>query len=131
VKTRWLDRHISAPGPYLALCLSEAEYLAVMRRLKVANPPPWLKGDAGATTHSMRAPGAGASCLVCVGEGWRRHSSIQVAALLVHEAVHVWQFYCSHIGEDHPGDEQEAYAIQAIAQELMTEFARRLEATST
>ena len=46
--------------------------------------------------------------------------------MLVHEAVHVWQAYCREIGERNPGDEQEAYAVQSIAQELMAEFARRM-----
>lgn len=31
-----------------------------------------------------------------------------------------------HIGEQNPGREQEAYAVQSIAQELMSEFARRM-----
>lgn len=26
MKTKWLDRRIAAPGNYLALCLSEAEF---------------------------------------------------------------------------------------------------------
>jgi hypothetical protein len=48
-----------------------------------------------------------------------------VAGLLVHEAVHVFQRYCEHIGERRPGAEQEAYGIQAIAQELMQSFAEQ------
>ena len=46
----------------------------------------------------------------------------EVAGRLVHEAVHVWQRYCDHIGERRPGNEQEAYGIQSIAQELMQSF---------
>jgi hypothetical protein len=40
--------------------------------------------------------------------------------------VHVWQQHCEDIGERNPGSEQEAYAVQAIAQELMAEYGRRL-----
>lgn len=44
---------------------------------------------------------------------------IQVAALLVHEAVHIKQAILRYVGEDNVGDETEAYLIQRISQDLM------------
>ena len=47
---------------------------------------------------------------------------IQVAALLVHEAVHIKQAVLREYGEDNVGDETEAYLIQRIAQDLMNMY---------
>ena len=125
-KTQWLDRRIAAPGPYLALCLSEAEFMVAMRHCDITHPPPWIKTDhAHATAHYLQNPGGDLVCVVCLRE-WEDRDPIEVAGLLVHEAVHAWQEYADRIDEHFPGREQEAYAIQAIAQELMAEFARRL-----
>ena len=123
MKPMWLDRRIAAPGPRLYLALSEAEYLKAMRQLKINNPPRWLNEGADATTHTLSNLGERA-CVVSLGSCMGR-DPIEIAGLLVHEAVHVWQEYAEAIGERHPGVEQEAYAIQAISQELMAEFARR------
>jgi hypothetical protein len=126
LKPRWLDRRIACPGPYLALCLSADEFGAAMRHLKVTSDAPWIKnGHSNATAHYFDAPdGRGLVCIVCIA-GWEARTPIEVAGLLVHEAVHAWQAYARQIGENNPGDEQEAYAVQSIAQELMAEFARR------
>lgn len=129
MKTMWLDRRIAAPGPYLALCLSEVEYKAAVKHCSIEGAAPWIKSaHADATAHNW-ASSKGLACVVCL-QGWEGRNPVEVAGLLVHEAVHVWQEYADYYGEDCPGREQEAYAIQAISQELMAEFARRMRVKS-
>lgn len=125
MKRQWLDRRIAAPGPFLALCLNEDQLRSACRDLKVKPPPYFVRNDhSHATVHHYEAP-AGLACIVCL-RGHAEHTPVEVAGLLVHEAVHIWQEYADRIGESNPGREQEAYAIQSIAQELMAEFARQL-----
>jgi hypothetical protein len=61
--------------------------------------------------------------VVCIGDT-DGLDGIDIAAILCHEAVHVWQAYAEFIGERRPADEQAAYAIQSIAKFLMREFVR-------
>ncbi len=126
MKVRWLDRRIAAPGPFLALCLSETEFSAATAHLRAGQDLAWIKSpQSQATAHAFDGP-HGLTVVVCLSD-WQGRNPVEVAGLLVHEAVHAWQFYAGHIGERSPGIEQEAYAIQSIAQELMAEFARRME----
>lgn len=127
MKTRWLDRRIARPGPYLALCLSHDEFRAAIAHLKSPEVPRWINHGADATAHFFDNPDGKTVAVVCLAESRKRREPVEVAGMLVHEAVHVWQAYCREIGERNPGDEQEAYAIQSIAQELMAEFARRMQ----
>ncbi|HEY8878290.1 MAG TPA: hypothetical protein VIN03_12040 [Roseateles sp.] len=125
MKRQWLDRRIAAPGPFLALCLTEDQLVSACRDLKVKPPGYFIRNDhSHATVHHYDSP-FGLACIVCV-RGYDEHTPVEMAGLLVHEAVHIWQEYADHIGERNPGREQEAYAIQAIAQELMAEFARQV-----
>jgi len=122
---KWLDRRISAPGPYLTLCLSEKEYEGAMKTLKVKHYGPWISTlQASATTHHLSNEDGNLCAVVCLSD-YAGRKPVEVAGLLVHEAVHVWQEYCDFYGEKFPGREQEAYAVQSLAQELMEEFARR------
>lgn len=122
---KWLDRRIARPGPYLTLCLSQKEFDDVLIKLKVRDRPPFVSHGADATAHHLFNEKGGHTTVVCLSNHEGRNP-IEVAGMLVHEAVHVWQEYCDTIGEKEPGSEQEAYAIQAISQELMAEYARRM-----
>ena len=117
---KWLDRRIAAPGPFLALCLDEPSFKKACKHLKV-QPPAWVLNDWSQATAHIFQSGEGLACIVCMRD-WYNANPVEVAGLLVHEAVHIWQEYADNIGERHPGKEQEAYAIQAIAQELMQSF---------
>jgi hypothetical protein len=47
---------------------------------------------------------------------------IMVIGLMAHEATHVWQEIRSHMQEQNPSSEFEAYAVQHITQELLSAF---------
>ena len=127
VKPTWLDRRVAAPGSYLTLVMSQDEFDAALRHFKMPLGTPYLlNARADATAHFFDNQCDGGVAVVALGDTTGR-SSVEIAGLLVHEAVHIWQAHRESIGETHPGREQEAYAVQSIAQELMSEYARRLE----
>lgn len=82
----------------------------------------------GASAQLFTKEGENKQCaIVCLAEDSQKTcNAIEIAGMLVHEAVHVWQYHAEKMGETKPGDEQEAYAIQAMSQELMAEYARRI-----
>lgn len=111
-------------GPHLALCKSEKEFLSEMKRLNIKDHGVWLLTGTDACTHSFFSKGR-LVCLITIDMVYaRKYSKIEIAGLLCHEAVHVWQRFKEHIHERDPSREQEAYAIQNIAQNLMEEFYR-------
>lgn len=123
MKTRWLDRRIAAPGPFLALCLSQEDFRAAIKPFKLDSMPSWMTSTGSACVTRFVHDGR-LICIVSI-QGWEGRNPVEVAGLLTHEAVHVWQLYCTRIGEEKPGDEQMAYGIQSTAQELLAEFSRR------
>lgn len=121
----WLGRSLVV-GPYLCLCTTAEDYHAVMDYLEVPayGRGPWVGPCADATTHFLENRERGLAAVVCLRDVSQR-SPIDVAALLVHEAVHVWQAFCGFIGEKSPSDEFEAYSIQALSRELMAAYANK------
>lgn len=105
-------------------CFSEKAFQREMRRLRVpANAqPPFVMASANASTHFFEKSDGSVAAIVCMDTGTDAEP-IQVACLLVHEAVHIWQEAMRLIGEDKPSAEFEAYTIQTISQELMYLYA--------
>lgn len=110
----------------MTLVTSQDEFDAALRHFKMPLGTPYLlNARADATAHFFENQRGESVAVVALGDMTGR-SGVEIAGLLVHEAVHVWQAHRENISETHPGREQEAYAVQSIAQELMTEYARRL-----
>ncbi len=124
-KVKWLDRRVAMPGPYLALCLSAEELSSAAQQCGIKNMDGFP--ESGATTFTLENKDGDICCLIGVSHAAQKEEPLLIAGLLVHEAVHVWQHHKRDISEKRPGDEQEAYAIQGISQELMMEYARRLK----
>lgn len=122
----WLDRD-TVRAPFMTMCLSEQEYLAVAAHCEVAHPDRWLdEARQVACVHTWEQGGS-LTCVVCLHpDALIAVDPIQVAGTLVHEAVHIFQRLCDSIGESQPSNEFEAYSIERISGELMREFARRL-----
>lgn len=126
-KARYLDRNLMTSKVYYTLLFSQKEFAAECRRLKL--PPgddglflpdghrgaevTWIKYEGRICGLVKIDPAQCAGMLPC-----------QVYALLVHEAVHIWQRHAREIGSDNAGEE-EAYAIQRIVQSLIHEYDRK------
>jgi hypothetical protein len=78
-----------------------------------------------ATTHFYESKKDNTiSAIICI-QHWKDKTGIQIAALLVHEAVHLWQETLKNYGEHDPSQEYEAYAIQNLSQNLMESFVKQ------
>lgn len=124
IKIRWLSRN-TLVTPYLTLCLTEKEFLAVNKHLGEKSVPLWLPKNCGAVTHTYES-NKDLTCIICLdrNEALKRDLH-EVCGLLAHEATHVWQNLCESIGEKEPSREFEAYSIQMISQRLIEEYLRR------
>ena len=128
MKIEWLDRALTTCAYYYCLILSAEDFFAELRRIKLPEHRwgPFLSQNAHATTHHFEHDGKMIAMVCLDKELSAAKTGRQVAALLVHEAVHIWQRHAAFIGShnDH-GDEEEAYAIQNIAQALMESYAEQ------
>jgi hypothetical protein len=79
--------------------------------------------NGGHTTMILDTHTGEARIYVIVSEAAER-DAMEVISTIVHEAVHVWQFLCEHIGERKPGLEMEAYGIQHIVEKLIDAYCK-------
>lgn len=115
--SKWLSGSLQECSFKYKLITSQKEFQSLLNKLHIGADA-YCDEGALAQTYYYRDAGV---CLVCLKEGLSL-SEVDVFGLLVHEAVHVWQFHCEYIGEDKPGNETEAYAIQKLSVELMRAY---------
>lgn len=121
MKKVWLDRRLVELPYYFRLCVTEKDFNAELKRMKI-HPIPFLATPfADATCHFLENSNGKNCVIVCIGNHNKR-TLVEIYGLLIHEAVHIWQGACELIGEHSPGKETEAYAIQSIAQELIASY---------
>lgn len=122
----WINRTL-IEGDHLGICFTEDDYLKTLKYLKipVADWDKWLITESLATTHYFNTPKGNRATIVCIPVS-PTLDGVEVATLLVHEAVHVVQEYFRFIGEDNPGSEIEAYSIQNVSASLMRAYRDKL-----
>jgi hypothetical protein len=128
MKPKWLDRELFVTAQYYTLCTSEKMFRKALKHLKIKRKeaPTFIANwHSDATVHTFENRGNRCvSAVVCL-RNFENKSAVAIAGILVHEAVHVWQETRDYFGETSPSRELEAYAIQNIAQRLMSEFERQ------
>lgn len=120
----WGRRLSQYPVRY-GFCPSKKAWDIELKRMKVRRSDNNAYLDSGAALTLFHDTPFGKTMIVTVSEGLDKrshYSPLTVAMVIVHEAVHVWQRIREHIGEDAPGRECEAYAIQAISQEMIAAY---------
>ena len=128
-KDLWLNRNLLTGG-YLAFVTTQQEFDQALKDIDLPNhKDDYLPKGWPACTHHFENVNGSVACIVAFSmEHAAKEDPIDVAALLVHEAVHVWQNTESHAGKlGCFGDEGEAYSIQNISTRLMTAYAEKLK----
>ena len=128
-KVKWLERSLFRGG-YLTFVTSQKEFEQALYELDIPfEGEPYLNPGANATTHSYAPVKGTIACIVALDmAGAAEQEPIDVAAILVHEAVHVWQkeeSSCGALGCF--GTEGEAYGIQNISAELMRAYKEKIK----
>lgn len=123
--------HELIQGPYLAMVCSEKEFKKRVRSL-TGRPTdlPWMQENDFACVNIFTSDNGDLAVIVSIPLR-PKDEDFTVMTVLVHEAAHVWQAWCKHVGEDSPGEEVEAYAIQNIFRWLAEEYARHQQRRAT
>ncbi len=121
-KVIWLNNHGNCFPFSYGFCPSKAAFEREMKKMEVVNPPRYPTAE-GCTLEFEERDGD-MCALVTIGEGDDKRSPLGVFALLVHEAVHVFELLCRSMGEKNPSSEFKAYTIQMFSSQLIASYIR-------
>jgi len=113
-KAEWVGRTVVSAIPYIGICVSEDQLKREVKRLNASGDVQWCSKTGARTNFFISKNDDKSICIVCMNKTYEGYTMQEVQGLLVHEAVHVWQHVLVMMGEESPGIEIEAYAIQQI-----------------
>lgn len=122
-KSQWLDRSLFISPYYYKLCLTEKDFHKELKSLKISKKdwPVFTKGLGYAKIHEFTSD-TGGMCAIIACTPKPDLEDIEIYAVLVHEAQHLWRWIKEEIGENKPSAEFEAYAMQSITSNLFRSY---------
>ena len=108
-----------------SLCTSKKQFNKLLNKFKFSkeNRPVFVSYNADATIHFFDTD-KGMYGVICLGN-LNEYSQEEIYALILHECIHLWQMIKRNIQEELPGDEIEAYSIQSIFRNMLSEYKRK------
>lgn len=97
----------------------EAAFDREMKRIGIDVKDPFVPEGSDGAVHILLVDGI-KTFVVCLNKRPRGAARAIGIGLAVHEATHVWQLSKAAMGEETPGREIEAYAIQWITQCILS-----------
>lgn len=122
MKCNWLSRDLIISPVYYTLCTTQRMFETELKSRKI-EPFDGINSGSDATTHFIESNEGHKAALVCLFD--HKHTKEQIFALLVHEAIHIWQEIRRAMDEKSPSDEFEAYSVQRLTQNLFYEYKRQ------
>lgn len=121
-KVKWCQRSLLFAPLYFTIVTDAKRLKSELKRLNYDDEFGITPGKE-ATTNFLKNKQGDTVAIVLLYDHSRDLTA--TLALIVHEAVHIWQEIKQIIGEKEPSHEFEAYSVQAISQQLMTEYLRQ------
>ena len=113
-KVVWLDKGWQPVS--IGFCPSVKVWERVLCEYGVEASPPDMKTNVGCVCDFSNPDTGETFILVAVRDSGAGPEELM--GTFIHEAAHVWQRIKRAVGEDAPGDEMEAYALEHIALEI-------------
>ena len=119
----WLNRSVVVPNVYYALCVDKKTFYKELKNRKIEHKQKFISFGKGATVHIFEDNKDNTICIVCINP--TKSPGIKEYALLVHEAMHIWEEVMKDLSEKFPSSEFAAYTIQTISHSLMKSYKKQ------
>lgn len=124
MNSAWLDRTLVRSPFYYCLCLTKKQFRHKLKECGIDENErhKFTKDDDSGKARWYESNGK-QFVFICLTPN--DHDLVEVHGLLVHEAIHMWQWIKEYYGEEAPSKEFEAYSLQNITQSLFEEYERQ------